>query len=156
MLKEKQTSFHSKPKGRKESVKCDGHTGSQFFYCLQNNFLYVLKSRPSFPQGRLLKKKSLRSVLLGWEGEKLASVLWNLCYNKAHLTDLQFSSVAQSCPTLCNPMDCSTPGLPVHQQFPEFTHTHVYRVGDAIQPSHPLSSPSPPAFNLSQHWGLFQ
>ena len=66
------------------------------------------------------------------------------------------SSVTQSCLTLCNPMDCSTPGLPVHHQLPEFTQTHVHRVGDAIQPSHPLSSTSPPAFNLSQHRGLFQ
>jgi len=57
---------------------------------------------------------------------------------------VQFSSVAQSCPTLCNPMNCSTPGLPVHHQLPEFTQTHVHRVGDAIQPSHPPSSPSPP------------
>ena len=56
-----------------------------------------------------------------------------------------FSSVTQSCPTLCDPMDCSTPGLPVHHQLPEFTQTHVHGVGDAIQPSHPLSSPSPPA-----------
>ena len=63
----------------------------------------------------------------------------------------QFSSVAQLCSTLCNPMDCSTPGLPVHHELPEFTQTHVHLVGDAIQPSHPLSSPSPPAFNLSQH-----
>ena len=68
----------------------------------------------------------------------------------------QFRSVAQSCPTLCDPMNCSTPGLPVHHQLPEFTQTHVHRVGDAIQPSHPLSSPSPPALNLSQHQGLFQ
>ena len=67
----------------------------------------------------------------------------------------QFSSVAQSCLTLCNPMDCSTPGFPGHHQ-PEFTQTHVHWVSDAIQPSHPLSSPSPPAFNLSQHQGLFQ
>ena len=58
---------------------------------------------------------------------------------------VQFSSVAQSCPTLCNPMNRSMPGLPVHYQLPEFTQTHVHRVGDAIQPSHPLSSPSPPA-----------
>ena len=66
------------------------------------------------------------------------------------ITDsIQFSSVAQSCPTLCNPMNCSTPGLPVHHQLPEFTQTHVHWVGDVIQPSHPLSSPSPPAFNLS-------
>ena len=66
------------------------------------------------------------------------------------------TSVTQSCPTLCNPMDCSTPGLPVHHQLPEFTQTHVCWVSDAIQPSHLLSSPSPPAFNLSQHQGLFK
>ena len=68
----------------------------------------------------------------------------------------QFSSVAQSCLTLCSPMDCSTPGFPVHHQLPEFTQTHVHGVGDAIQPSQPLSSPSPPTFNLSQHQGLFK
>ena len=61
------------------------------------------------------------------------------------------SSVAQSCPTLCDPMDCSMPGLPVHHQLLEFTHIHVHRLSDAIQPSHPLSSPSPPAPNPSQH-----
>ena len=66
------------------------------------------------------------------------------------------SSVSQSCPTLCDPMNRSTPGLPVRHQLPEFTQTHVHRVGDAIQPSHPLSSPSPPAPNPSQHQGLFQ
>ena len=66
----------------------------------------------------------------------------------------EFRSVAQSCPTLCDPMDCSTPGLPVHQQLPKFTQTHVHWISDAIQPSHPLSSPSPPAFNLAQHPGL--
>ena len=64
---------------------------------------------------------------------------------------VQFISVTQSCPTLCNSMNCSMPGLPVHHQLPEFTQTHVHRVSDAIQPSHPLSSPSPPAFNISQH-----
>ena len=69
---------------------------------------------------------------------------------------IQFSSVTQSCPTLCSPMNCSTPGSPVHHQLPEFTQTHVHRVGDAIQPSHPLSSPSPPAPNPSQHQNLFQ
>src|SRR5574340_127548 len=61
------------------------------------------------------------------------------------------SEVTQSCPTLSDPMNCSTPGLPVHHHLPEFTQTHVHRVGDAIQPSHPLSSPSPPAPNPSQH-----
>ena len=69
---------------------------------------------------------------------------------------VQFSSVAQSCPTLCDPMNHSTPGLPVHHQVPEFIQTHVHWVGDAIQPSYPLSSPSPPAFSLSQHQGLFK
>ena len=70
--------------------------------------------------------------------------------------DPQCSSVAQSCPTLLDSIDCSMPGFPVHHQLQEFTQTHAHRVGDAIQPSHPLSSPSPPAFNLSQHQGLFQ
>ena len=69
---------------------------------------------------------------------------------------VQFSSVAQSCPTLCNPMNCSTPGLPVHHQLLEFTQTHVHQVSDAIQPSHPLASPSTPAPNPSQRQGLFQ
>ena len=69
---------------------------------------------------------------------------------------VQFSSVAQSCPTLCDPMNRSMPGLPVHHQLPELTQTHVCWVSDAIQPSYPLSSPSPPALNLSQHQGLFQ
>ena len=69
---------------------------------------------------------------------------------------VQFSSVAQSCPTLCDPMNCSTPGLLVHHQLPEFTQTHVHRVSDAIQPSHPLSSPSPTAPNPSQYQSLFQ
>jgi len=72
------------------------------------------------------------------------------------VTSVQFSSVAQSCPTLCDPMNHSTPGLPVHHQLPEFTQTHIHRVSDAIQPSHPLSSPSPPAPNPSQHQSLFQ
>ena len=67
-----------------------------------------------------------------------------------------FSWAAQSCLTLCNPMDCSTPGLSVLYQLPEFIQTHVHWVGDAIQPSHPLSSPSPPTLNLSQNQGLFQ
>ena len=70
-------------------------------------------------------------------------------------SSVQFSSLTQSCPTLCDPMNRSTPGLPVHHQFPEFTQTHAHRVGDAIQPSHPLLSLSP-APNPSQHQGLFQ
>ena len=68
----------------------------------------------------------------------------------------QFSSDAQPCPTICDPMNCSTPGLPVYYHLSEFTQTHVHRVGDVIQPSHPLPSPSSPAPNPSQHQGLFQ
>ena len=73
-----------------------------------------------------------------------------------YFSSVQFSSVTQSCPTLCDLMNCSTPGLPVHHQLPEFTQIHVHRVSDANQPSHPLSSPSPPAPNPSQHQSLFQ
>ena len=72
------------------------------------------------------------------------------------ITSDQIRSVAQSRPTLCDPMNRSTPGLPVHHQLPEYTQTHVHRVGDAILPSHSLSSPSPPAPNPSQHQSLFQ
>ena len=81
------------------------------------------------------------------------------CYFFKHLTlhsSVQFSSVAQSCPTLCDPTNRSTPGLLGHHQLPEFTQTRVHRVSDAIQPSHPLSSPSPPVPNPSQHQSLFQ
>ena len=80
---------------------------------------------------------------------------WGAIAFSESLHSVPFSSVAQSCLTLCNPMNCGMPGLPVHHHLPEFTQTHVHRVGDAIQPSHPLSSPSPPTFNLSQHQGLF-
>ena len=69
---------------------------------------------------------------------------------------IQFSSVPQSCPTHCEPMDGSTPGFPVHHQLPELAQTHIHQVGDVIQPSHPLLSPSPPTFNLSHHQGIFQ
>ena len=75
---------------------------------------------------------------------------------KLNLPSVQFSSVTQSCPTLCDPMDCSMPGFPIHQQLPERTQTHVHCISDAIQPSHPLLSSSPFAFNLSQYQGLFQ
>ena len=81
----------------------------------------------------------------------------NLLYSTSNLMlSVQFSSVAQSCPTLCDPTNRSTPGLPVHHHLPEFTQTHVHRVSDAIQPSHPLSSPFPPAPNPCQHQSLFQ
>ena len=76
--------------------------------------------------------------------------------NTLHVSSVQFSSVAQSGLTLCNPMNRRMPGLPVHHQLPESTQTHVHWVGDDIQPSHPLSPTSPPALDLSQHWGLFK
>ena len=112
-------------------------------------------SLPAEPQGKPLqqgtttklacpvkKKSKLRD-------EYVPSIHWS------DFSSVQFISVAQSCLTLCNPMNRSTPGLPVHHQFLEFTQTHVHRVGDAIQPSHPLSSPSPPAPSPSQHQALF-
>ena len=92
---------------------------------------------------------------VGWQISKeflkydLFPFLWGFLF--VWLLGNQFSSVAQSWPTLCDPMDCSTPGLPIHHQLPEFTQTYNHRVGDAIQPSHPLLSPSLPTLNLSQH-----
>ena len=81
---------------------------------------------------------------------------WLLKKLKRELPSVQFSSVAQSCPTLCDPMNCSTSGSPVRHYLPEFTQAHAHWVDDAIQPSHPLSSSSLPAFHFSQHQGLFQ
>ena len=85
-----------------------------------------------------------------WVIKKKNSALMNKL-DCSRYSSVQFSSFAQLCPTLCNPMNCSTPGLPVHHQLLEFTQTHVHWVGDTSQPSHPLSSPSPPAPNPSQH-----
>ena len=99
--------------------------------------------------------------MFSWETQKVANCFsTNYHANQVKdfvgklLTSVQFSSVTQSCPTLCDPMNRSMPGLPVHHQLPEFTQTHAHRVGDAIQPSHSLSSPSPPAPNPFQHQGL--
>ena len=92
-------------------------------------------------------------------GNCLFTINWLIAYVTSDIypnTTDHIQSVAQSCPTLCDPITCSMPGLPVHHQLPEFTQTHVHWVSDAIQPSHPLLSPSPPAFNLFQHQGLFQ
>ena len=81
---------------------------------------------------------------------------WRCINPNGYITLKSVSSVAQSCPTLFDSIDCSMPGFPVHHQLPELAQTHVHRVCDAIQPSHPLSTPSPPAFNLAQQQGLFQ
>ena len=107
------------------------------------------------------------AFLWDWNENLSFAVLWPLlrfpnllAYWVKHfhsiIFSVQFSSVTQSCLTLCDPINCSTPGFPVHHQLPEFTQTHVHRVSDAIQPSHPLSSPSPPAPNPSQQQSLFQ
>ena len=101
------------------------------------------------PPPRILE---IKTKINKWDLIKIKS----FCTTKETISSVQFSSVAQSCPTLCDPMNRSTPGLPVHHHLPEFTQTHDHRVGDAIQPSHPLSSPSPPAPNPSPHQSLFQ
>ena len=99
-------------------------------------------------------------VRLNWSNSAALLVAWQIPYHwtireALHMQSDQIRSVAQSSPSLCNPMNRSTPGLPVHHQLPEFTQTHVHWVSDAIQPSHPLLSPSPPAPNPSQHQSLF-
>ena len=110
------------------------HSRPLAFLCMQLSSPHGQRARVTPPSG------------LHPNVTSMASLPWSV----------QFSSVAQLCPTLCNSMDCSTPGLPVHHQLPRFTQTHVHWVSDAIQPSRPLSSPSPPTFSLSQHQGLFQ
>ena len=95
------------------------------------------------------------SSLWGMFSSVLTEPLKEICYNLP-VYSVQFSSVTQLCPTLCDPLDCSMPGFPVHHELLELTQTHVRWLGDAIQPSRPLSSPSPPAFNHSQHQGLFK
>ena len=101
------------------------------------------------------------TLLHCWWECKLMQPLWKTVWRyfkklRIKPPSVLFSSVAQSCPTLCDPMNCSTPGFPVHHLLLEFTQTHVHWVSDAIQPSHPLSSPSPLTFNLSQHQGIFK
>jgi len=96
-------------------------------------------------------------LLLGCRNSRLLYINFVSCnFIHSFISSIQFSSVAQSCPTLCNPMNHSMPGLPVHHHLPVFTQAHVHWVGDAIQPSHPLSSPFPPAPNPSQHQSLIQ
>ena len=97
-----------------------------------------------------------KDIWVKWASSQWIAFMSLLNLQFCFYVNLQFSSFAQSCLTLCDPMNCSTPGLPVHHQLLEFTQTHVHWVGDAIHPSHPLSPPSPPALNLSPHQGLFK
>ena len=114
-----------------------GHGNPLQYSCLQNSM------------GREAGWATVHKDAKSWTTTEQLTLSLFICIH------IHFSSVTQSCPTLCDSIDCSTPGRPVHHQLPEFTRTHVHRVGDAIQPSHPLSSPSP-APNPSQHHGLFQ
>ena len=121
------------------------HFGLFLLLCLQirSLFSFAMSSLPLIPSDVFFSSDTVVDI--------------SRCLScSVQFSSVQFSSVTQSCLTLCAPMDCSTPGLPVHHQLPEFTQTHVHWVGDAIQPSHPLLSSSPPAFNLSQHQGLFK
>ena len=127
----------------------------------------TMYSWPKFPFPNpwtccFLTKEKFLCFCLCWEGFsgnkhfKEQSFLFDSIQPCLQFSSVQFTLVTQSCPTLCDPMDCSRPDIPVHLQLPGFAQTHVHRVGDAIQPSHLLSSPSPPALNLSQHQGLFE
>ena len=129
------------------------------YWALKPQLLKPACPRAGAPQEKLLQWEALAPQLRGNScspqiDKSPAQPKINKIINK--INSVQFSSVTQSCPTLCDPMDCSMPGLPVYRQLPELMQTHVHWVSDAIQPSHPLSSPSPPALNLSQHQGLFQ
>ena len=126
-------------------------SGGQMFQLQHQSFQLIYSMTKSYP----LTPLSKLYISLYLLNSTTSCYLKTLCLSLASLS-VQFSSVAQSCPTLYNPMNHSTPGLPVHHHLPEFTHTHVHRVRDAIQPSHPRSSPSPPAPNPSQHQSLFQ
>ena len=136
--------------GRKLTFSSTVATGSKLgkeyvkaVYCY-TDYLTYMQSTSCKMQGWMKHKLEIRLL-----GE--ISII-----SDTQISSVQFSSVTQSCSTLCDPMNHSTPGLPVHHQLPEFTQTHVHRVGDAIQPSHPLTSPSLPAPNPFQHQSLFQ
>ena len=128
----------------------DDSVGKEFFLCLQ----CIRRRRCRFSPW--VGKMPWRSM-----GTHLGIFAWKILWTEEpcglqSISSVQFSSVTQSCPTLWDPMNRSMPGLPVHHQLPEFTQTHVHQVDDAIQPSLPLSSPSLPVPNPSQHQGLFQ
>ena len=154
-------------------LSSDPHKSYSVSYCI---FTITLWTRKGFPHGLVVKDLPAKArdggdVSLSHESRISSGVgkgnppqyfcLGNpvdrgVWWASVHWGSVQFSSVAQSCPTLCNPMNHSTPGLAVHHQLPEFSQTHVHRVSDAIQPSNPPLSPSPPVPNPSQHQRIFQ
>ena len=127
------------------------------FYKFQHyNLKHCEIKQQNVSDAKFIEKQTfLLKCMLVEQGDNKVNVKQNRVKSVSVRID-QFSSVTRLCLTLCNPMNCSTPGLPVHHQLPEFTQTHVHQVGDAIQPSHSLSSPFPPAPNPSQHQSLFQ
>ena len=139
-------------RGKESACQCRNHRRCEF-----NPWVRKIPWRRDWlPTPVFLPGKSLgQRILMGHstQGHKESDRTEHTC---AVASSVQFSSVAPSCPTLCDPMDCSTPGLLLHHQLLELAQTHIHRVNDAIQPSHHLPSPSPPAFNLSQHQGLFK
>ena len=141
-----------KTRGNKYWQVCEENPVCQWWKCKMLQLLWKTVQR-------FLKKLKfelpydLAILLLGIHPQELKSGSQRDISGPMLTVSQSVSSVAQSYPTLCDPMDCSIPGLPVHHQLPELAQTHVHRVSDAIQPSHPLSSPSPPAFNISQHQG---
>ena len=130
------------------------HRSSKASILQHSAFFTVQLSHPYMTTGKTIALT--RWTLVGKIMSLLLNMLSRLVITFLPRSSVQFSSVTQSCPTLCTPMNRSTPGLPVHHQLLEFTQTHIHRVSDAIQPSHPLSSPSPSAPNPSQHQSLFQ
>ena len=131
---------------------CSRCCGALLFRCLLSmQYTNTFKSIVCWQ----LKMKCLPETSLSWRKTSSPKLPKSNSHPMTHRS-VQFSSVTQSCLTLCNPMNRSMPGFPIHHQLPEFIQTHVHQVSDAIQPSHPLSSPSPPAPNPTQHQGLFQ
>ena len=142
---------HNSQKVEATQVSINGWMDKQNMVCTYKGILFSLK------------KEGSSEVCCSMDEAWGHYAKWNKPITKrqilrdpAYMRESQFSSVTQSCPTLCDPMDCSTPGFSVHRQLLEPTQTHVRHVGDAIQPSHPLLSLSPPAFYLSHHQGLFK
>ena len=130
------------------------HHSSKASVLQRSAFFTVPLSHPYMTTGKTIALT--RRTFFGKVMSLLFNMLSRLVIIFLPMSSVQFSSVAQLCLTFCYPMNRSTPGLPVHHQLPEFTQTHVHQVSDAIQPSHPLSSSSPPAPNPSEHQSLFQ